>query len=310
MLRQADIRRKARVALILRATGPWSRRPHPGQQWVHGWIPVGPTAAAARKWHRTLDGLRKLITAVQSGDQAFTQVSGGLHGQTEIITHENGTQTVHKVIMDATSTMGPGFEPKRQGDAEQLASLLAQRIGAPAPAVLRYDEDEIFADLVPGERADRAAKAQGRTVEELAARHMGTTAAARLATFDILAGNWDRGNETNWNVDSNGIVWGFDHALSFWDGAGQPDDPPEFAAGPFAAFWFLHQVRPQQGWRSPVFEWKDNPLTPADVQFLREKLAEVEDDFTALGRHDWWEFASARLDAIAAHATGSQGVFT
>lgn len=36
----AEIRRRARVALILRATGDWSRRPHPGQRYKHGWRPT------------------------------------------------------------------------------------------------------------------------------------------------------------------------------------------------------------------------------------------------------------------------------
>lgn len=53
----ADLRRRARVALILRATGPWSRRPHPGQRYKHGWVPVG---LAALTDDELLDKLREL----------------------------------------------------------------------------------------------------------------------------------------------------------------------------------------------------------------------------------------------------------
>lgn len=53
----AEIRRRARVALILRATGPWPRRPYPGQRYKHGWIPVG---MAALTDDELLDKLRNL----------------------------------------------------------------------------------------------------------------------------------------------------------------------------------------------------------------------------------------------------------
>jgi hypothetical protein len=307
---QADIRRRVRVWEILRATGPWSRHPHPGQKFLHGWLPVGPLGDAVRKWHRDPVGIRKLIAAVDSGDRSHARLAGGLHGHTELIEHNNGTQTVHKIMTDAGDTMGPGFGPKRQADAEQLIGLMGQRLGAPVPRVLRYDDDEVFMDVVPGERADRAAAAQGIKVNELAAQHGGTVAAARLATLDILAGNWDRGNETNWNVDDNGIVWGYDHALSFWDGDGTTAAAPPEAAGPFAAMWFLHfdPSKQRHGWGG--FDWADNPLTPADIAWLRQRLTALQPDFEALGRHDWWQFAMTRLGTIAAHARGTQGVFT
>jgi hypothetical protein len=35
-----------------------------------------------------------------------------------------------------------------------------------------------------------------------------------------------------------------------------------------------------------------------------------QDDFTKLGRHDWWEFASARPAAIAPHAKELEPIFT
>ena len=50
MLTLADVRRRARIALILRATGSWSRHPHPGQRYRHGWKPTayGLTAKAVK----------------------------------------------------------------------------------------------------------------------------------------------------------------------------------------------------------------------------------------------------------------------
>lgn len=261
----------------------------------------------AAKWHLSLEGLDDMLATMHTAEVGSEQMTQGALGDTGRVDYANGKSLAQKLLGDVSRVMGPGFEPRRQADAEQLAALVGEALGAPVPRVLRMDEDEIFVDWVDGETGDKAARRLGLTEEEFGARMAVTDDGFMLGLFDILTGSWDRSNITNWLVDDQGGVHGIDHALSFWDGGGPATDPPTLAIGPFAAAWFLRAIKPGQ---PPTLGWKDNPLAPADIDLLRQAIGELEDDFDALGRHDWFEFMQHRLDALAAHATGTKGILT
>lgn len=270
-----------------------ARRPYPGQKWRHGWIPT--TYAIAVRWHKNLDGLHDLIDAVESGEAESEQLSGGSQGVVHRVTHNNGKVSIRKRLEDVSDTMGHKMgTPRRQADAEQLVGRLGQAIGAPTVKVLRTEDDEVHMDF-----AGRTAS--GLTMEQIADA-VETPEGIRLGALDVMTANFDRQSPDNWSITADGTPVGFDHSLAFWDGSDPQDPPVKDAMGPFA----LNFVRFGPGGTT---EWDDNPLSEADIAFLRLRLADLEDDFDRLGRHDWWEFASARLEAIAAHATGTESRF-
>lgn len=297
------------AASDVRAADATRARPYPGQRYRHGWIPV---AAAP------VD----LAAAVDSGVADQEELTGGEMGTVSLVTHNNGTKTVHKRLEDISDVFGDAFPPERQADAEELSALLGSSIGAPIPQVLRIGDDEIHIEHVDGEVAvgiegrlyeaartpeDFAAVKQ-RTAEQTA-RIVGTPEGIRLGVFDILTGNWDRANTSNWMVTPDGKPVGIDHSFTFFDDSEAENPPPMESLGPFAALFVRRGTGPKgRNGRDPT-EWDDNPLTRADIDWLRERLADVEDDFDRAGRHDWWEFASGRLEAIAPHATGTESRF-
>lgn len=269
-------------------------RPHPGQQYRHGWIPVGPTLETAEKWHASLEGLAPLIRAVHSGEAGRERLGGGQMGETYKVQHHNGKTTVAKRLLDVSDTMGPDLgDPERQADAEQLSAALGKKIGAPVPAVLRLGLAKVQIEYKPGSAPTDADTEVAKS----------TRAGKRLGLFDILTGAWDRPD--NWSVDSKGDPVAFDHSFAFWDGADPADPPPGGAVGPFAEAFVRFDIG--NGYHA---DWGPNPLTAADVDWLRQRLADVKPEFEEAGRSEMWEFAAARLEAVAPYASGTEGLFT
>ncbi|NRQ39084.1 hypothetical protein HII36_45770 [Nonomuraea sp. NN258] len=57
-----------------------------------------------------------------------------------------------------------------------------------------------------------------------------------------------------------------------------------------------------------VFHWADgNPLTGADVARIGERLRELEPNFAARDRQDWYAALMERWTGIAGHAGGGSG---
>ena len=56
-------------------------------------------------------------------------------------------------------------------------------------------------------------------------------------------------------------------------------------------------------------EWTDNPLTTADVAWLRRQIEPLRAQFEHLGRGRWWQFAMDRLDVLGSHAHGTVNLF-
>lgn len=284
----------------------------PGEHhYKHGWIPIDP--------------LEDLKAAVASGELGRDHLGGGRMAETSYVYYRNGTDGVHKQLGDVSDVMGSGYDAVRQADAEEKAAELGHAIGAPTVKVLRTGPDEIVMDVADGISANRIrrritdaaktnadyASANDRELEEIA-RAASTPEGIRLGAFDVLAGNWDRQPDSNWNLTDAGTPVGYDHSFAF-DGLdsgdfetntpGSAGDPPNVhSIGPFAAHFV--KILPDG-----TTAWDDNPLSPADIDFLRRRLASLESAWAAAGRHDWWQFASDRLEAIAPHATGTESRF-
>ncbi|WP_036553025.1 hypothetical protein, partial [Nocardiopsis sp. CNS-639] len=56
--------------------------------------------------------------------------------------------------------------------------------------------------------------------------------------------------------------------------------------------------------------WIANPLTRADIRFLRARLAGLSGEFARLGRSDWFDEMMERLDMLANNARGTTGLFS
>jgi hypothetical protein len=287
-----------------------SRRPHPGQRWRHGWIPT--TYEMALRYHNSLAGLEDIADAVESGEDDNLKLPGGLNSEVRYVEHKNGGETIEKRPDDAGQVFGhDGPTAEEQSDAEQLASTLGRSIGAPVPRVLRTGPEQVNMSVAEGKKWSTLrgeAMRGGTTYPEIAAQLdqiVATNDGTRLGLFDLLIGNWDRNNPTNWLADADGNPTGIDHAYAWANilGQGSPTDLSEYEGmSPFS--------RAFVGGSGSALTFKDNPLTASDIEYLRGRLAAVEADFDKLGHHDWWEFAAARLDAIAAHARGTEPIFT
>lgn len=172
-----------------------------------------------------------------------------------------------------------------------------------------------------------AAKATEKMqAEDLAVQRremLASTAATRLGLLDLLMGVDER--------DVGTILLGPDGAVpvqneTAWRYADKALSPAKIAAGvrqkadgnvPPVQYSDTRSGLPRprptevETWAafSRIRSWKYNPLTAADVAFLRERLDAVRPEFLRLGRRRWWQFASDRLDAIAKHATGTVDLF-
>lgn len=309
--------------------------------------PNGRVAAHSAKWHRDLGDLGDLIAAEESGDVDTEELSGGQWGTTGKVTYANGKVGVAKVMHDNTTS---GFgTAKDQADAEQLVSALGRALGLPVPRVLRMEEDEIVMDYVDGatgadllqqlmdEHADATNPNDYPTVEEwesvvadmanedfrgLQVALAMSDSGRRLGLLDLMTGNWDRVNATNWMVTEDGRMVGIDHSFAFMPDQTQDGQTGEstgssagtvFDMSPFAVSYVRVPPGAPTVWtpNGPrvQLEWDDNDLSPEDVAWLRAQLDDLRDDFEVLDREDWWQFASERLDAIAEHARGTESRF-
>jgi hypothetical protein len=115
-----------------------------------------------------------------------------------------------------------------------------------------------------------------------------------IALLDTLIDNPDR-HTGNWMVDVGGNLHAIDHGLGFRYCDGERYNTP--SKGPFRYAHFVDE---------PSDDFKDNPLTPRDIETLRQRLKALTPVFAAEGR-DWWlTNLLSRLDILATHAKGTE----
>ena len=274
------------------------------------------------RWQKDLTGLDSLLAAVDSGyrpEDVDTLAGYETNPDRWVarIRHGNGTTLIHKraSVEDV--------------EKEQLSSILGRQMGVPVAKVLRIQDDEFVSELVPGEAAaeyaeravpgvDVSAKL-GYEAAASASRQFknevgdGSIGGLRLSMFDVLIDESDR-HLWDVHVDQNGSVLGaFDQEFAW-----TIDDPdfvrPDKTLNRFAQWigssWFdmpdVYDVNdPNAHWGT----WKTNPLTKADVAWLRIQLDAVRPQFRQLGHDDWWQFSKGRLKQLAKHAGGTKNVF-
>jgi hypothetical protein len=176
-------------------------------------------------------------------------------------------------------------------DAEELAAGYGRGIGVLVPDTYRAGPHELFL----AELGDPAADLPGAAQAELA----DSDEAVLVGFFDLVVGVVDR-DSGNWRfTDQDRIadrhIVAIDHASGFRYPA-RPAFPPDRSRSPFQRH-FLTEDR----------EWTSHDLTPHDVALARAVLVGMREEFATRGRLGWYESALARLDALAAHATGTRG---
>lgn len=195
-------------------------------------------------------------------------------------------------------------QPVESADAEELGNALAQALGVPTPELTRTAPDEVLMSFVPSKPSpDTQWTRQGLTFYDGRTTTPGrahTSAEMRLAMFDLLTENHDRTNPTNLRIAEDGQRYTIDHEKLFrWEGGDRGPERPGNGGGPGPyARMFV------RGFEDP--KWATNPLSKADVAWVRARLAAVRPRFEAAGRMDWWDGMSARLEAVAKKARGAE----
>jgi len=317
-------------------------RPHPGQRYTHGWIPVA-TADLIAKWNGDLADKQHLVDAVDSGARRAGPYRYSSRDTTRVDLADfgNGSEGVVTTYL--------GGDPERDADADQLGSTLARSLGIRGPRKLRVTQDRTVSDLVDGstwtEREEQilndprayellreldsptfgkdaynygpavkaTAKMQGEDIAAQRDKMLSSRAGLRAGVLDLLMGVDER--------DGGTLVLGPDGvtpvqsetAWRYADGRNRPNevDRASKANGAIAPAQRKLAAPDLVTWLafSSLRSWKDNPLTRADVVWLRERLDEVRTQFMRLGRRRWWQFAWDRLDAMAAHRAGTVDLF-
>lgn len=204
-----------------------------------------------------------LRRGIDSGTKDKDQLAGGTIASVYGITWKDGSRAVLKEAKQDAR----GMSPKDQTDAEELAGLVADLMGVPAPAAYREDDRTIYQEYMPGETA---MKRFGGTPPY---RFVNSEQGRRLGLFDQLIANADRHNG-NWMVDDDDRIYAIDHGLAF------DTDEGLQTFGPFAndLLYGGHEV-----------PW-------SEFESIRAKLRQVRPDFERLGHVDWYDRMVGRLD--------------
>lgn len=245
-----------------------------------------------------------LRAAIDSGVAHEEEITHGHSGAfVHRVTYNNGVVAIRKGFGDTKNWQD--LEPDHQADAEELAAALAYAIGVPVPRVIRTAPNEVVMQYVEGELGYRVIERRWRgdwgPYKEQKKKEP-TPGDLRLGLLDQLIQNNDRENPANWLEGEDGDPIGIDHAGAFRHEGGSEwaHVPDNMLAGPYAAPYVI-------GFENP--KWRGNPLTKADIAWLRQQVDGLRDRFEAAGRLDWWEAVSVRLDAIGAKAKGKEDVF-
>jgi len=235
-------------------------------------------------------GRTKLARIVEHGTVASKKpLSGGLMGEVQLHTYEDGTKTVWKRSKDIGNVSA-----KQQSDAEELAPLVAHALGLRAPAVVRSGTDTVHMEFVDNARSTAELEVFDNSLPSSDEGRM-------IGLLDLLTSNADRNAGNVMVLDGGRGIVPIDHGLAFryirgeYDRDDNPARPDRGISSGYTSHWFkpFNQT------------WIDNDLTPGDVAEIRQRLHRRKADFDRLGRGDWYEFALARLDALAPHAKGA-----
>jgi hypothetical protein len=263
-------------------------------------VPAAPKAAVTPK-PVAPDARAVLERSIASGIRETEKLSGGAIGDVHLVTFNDGSQAVRKVAREPIF----GYSNVRLTENEVLAEKVGRALRAPIPAVVRTGETEIFMEYVPDAkpgiwlfrgmgRAEQIPAISGFVRESGDPGH-------RLGLLDLLIANDDR-HDANWLVRPDGSIVGIDHGLAWPISRITPTaiehEEPRFKSG-FAKLFnggFAHL--PNQG-------YIPNDLTPADIDWVEQRLVALRPDFDELGRGNYLDYSLARLRQLRPWARGT-----
>jgi hypothetical protein len=260
--------------------------------------PVPPPAAPAPE-PSAEDLLRR---GIASGIREEKELSDGAVGTVHLVTFNDGSQAIRKVAAKAMF----GYQPERLTDNELLAAKVGRAVRAPVPAVVRVSSTEVLMEYVPDARPgqwmvrghDYAERL--RLMSEFIQTGSGDDG-RRLGLLDLLIANDDR-HDANWLIrPADNSIAGIDHGLA-WPAVAITDDaienqPPRFSSK-FASVF-------NSGLPIGIQGFKENDLTPADIDWVEERLLALEPDFEAAGRSELFRYSLARLRQLRPWARGT-----
>ena len=227
-----------------------------------------------------------------SGITAETSLSGGVMGDTRMLTLGDGTRAVYKKALRAWNSPEGVWSTKEQTDAEELSALLAAELGVRAPAIDRISDTELLMEVMPG----KPANALGLSANERDDLRGGDEG-MKLGLLDVLLDNNDR-HLGNWMVDSDRNVYAIDHGLAFF--RNPPPGQTSASSSQFARAYFVE---------TDGRLMRENELTKSDISYVEDAIERVRPRFEELGHGDWATQALARLYMLGSRARGSDPLY-
>lgn len=235
-----------------------------------------------------------------------SRMAGGQQASTSLLTYGDGRQVITKVF--------GGNNAEHEAQAEYLASLVGQAIGAPVPHVIMVDPRTVWMGVIDGDTGLGIARAANPSLsrdglydatDDLENQWADLDPAWRLGLLDLIVANNDR-HPGNWmgRTEPDGTVRlaGIDHGMSFFSFRGSPPSAPRDSTPPSylaesGIFRVLLTVpdRPEMGYDT-------TRLSSAEAREIDDRLRALEPEFARLGRQEWhawmmWRWGGYR-DAI------------
>ncbi|HUR03401.1 MAG TPA: hypothetical protein VM347_12740 [Nonomuraea sp.] len=265
--------------------------------------PETPVAQARQPWYAQ-EGFREpsrighwtfpgeLVRGLLSGIKERIPLSGGMVnvGHVARLIFHDGSSAVEKVLQMVKVVEVEAQLPIRRADSEELGSLVYEAVGARVPRVYRTGPNRLLIEFL---HEFKLPKALGKAGDVLV-----------IGLGDVLTLNTDRWR-TNFMVAEDGRTAGIDHEFCFIS----PADLPMMRglsqwAKPF--FDRFEIVEGPEGARF-AFQWRDNELSATDVARIGARLRELESNFAARGRQDWYAGLMERWEGIARQAANGPG---
>lgn len=272
------------------------------------WVPVSEVQnlhlhpGFADSWPR----LQSELAAVLNGEQPTVSVPADTMPRTSALPLPSHPVTNARVVARQTLEHGDGIRNKELATFEDgtravyekyvqtedartkvLDSHVGRAVGARIPLSQLVGLREVYTDHMPGELAST----HHRDLTELAERGMSST---RDGVFLGLHLSLTAAH----GVTTDQLVFGGRQSLiaAEADAASHTSFPD--AANPFVRTFF-REGEPHE------FSWVDNPLSPGDIESMRQRLEGLRPLFEQLGRPDLFQTRMERFDQVAEHATGA-----
>lgn len=238
--------------------------------------------SAARTRARNARTRARLTAIAATAPASAERLYGGTTSDVTLITTPDGQRAVRKAARPHTD---PG-DALEAADAEELAALLGDEIGAPVAQVHRDGPDSLLIEYIDGGHAEDAQQAALAD----------TCEAARLGLLDAMTGNGDRKGNL---MLRDGQLVGIDHGAA-WLYAELGYTEPVLSEPDAPMARYVAQV---PGADDNTGTWRtDPPIGVADVARIRARAEALRPVFEARGRGTWLDYSLNVLDGIGQHA--------